>query len=129
VIGRRVEPGRRQARRRVSALGAPEEQDVRLWFMDLVVHPPPRLLHSQRSPFWLAEQLPLRLYLLEDLLGQHHVPVLVVGIDVFLGVFDLAWIMGHQLLIKSKCTDINCMFAGMQQKFKSSHLVVDVDIY
>lgn len=34
----------------------PEEQYVRLWVVDHVVHPPARLLHAITSPFRLGEQ-------------------------------------------------------------------------
>ena len=34
----------------------PEEHDVRLWFMDGVVNPTSRLLHSQSSPLKLEEE-------------------------------------------------------------------------
>lgn len=99
VIRGRVEALRRESSGGVGADGAAKEQDVGLGTVDFVVHPPPRLLHSQRSPLRLAQQLPLRQDFLVDLLRQHHVPVFVVRVAVFLGVLYFARVVRHQLYI------------------------------
>lgn len=49
-VWRSHEAGRRKACLWISVLGSPEEQDVRFWPVQLVVHPPSRLLDAQRTP-------------------------------------------------------------------------------
>ena len=40
-----------QPRVGICALGPPKEEDVWLWLVQFVMHPPPRLLNSESSPF------------------------------------------------------------------------------
>lgn len=84
VIGRGVKTRRWESGSRISTYGSSKEQDVRFWFVYFVVGPSSGLLHSQRSPLLLGEQLPFCLDLLEDILGEDDVTVLVIGVAVFL---------------------------------------------
>ena len=61
-----------EARGRVRALRAAEEEDVRLRPVNGVVHPAAALLHAQAAPLALREQAALG-RILRDVLGQDHV--------------------------------------------------------
>ena len=60
-----------EARGRVGALGAAEEQDVGLRAVDGVVHPAAALLHAEATPLGLREQAALG-RVLRDVLRQDH---------------------------------------------------------
>lgn len=78
----------------VSAQGPAEQKNVRLGSVDFVMHPASTLLHSQCAPLRFREQSSSR-HLLEDMLGQVHVPVFVEVVRVLLGVFDFGGEVGH----------------------------------
>ena len=93
-VNRWNESGRGKSSLRVSSLGSPEEQDVGLRPMQLVVRPSPRLLHSQRSPLILRKNS-VPGHLPVDLLGQDHVSVFIEVVSVFIGVLDFIRIVRH----------------------------------
>ena len=99
VIRRGFEARRRLSGVGVGALGSAEEQDVGFGLVDFVVLPPPGLLDAQEPPLVFGEELALLGDFLHDLLGQDHVPVLVVVVVVFFRVFDLARVMRHLNII------------------------------
>ena len=73
LAGRRVDAlAVHEARRRVGALRAAEEQDVRLRPVDRVVHPAAALLHAEAAPLGLGEKAALG-RVLRDVLGQDDV--------------------------------------------------------
>merc|ERR1719330_1550340 len=95
----------RPARDRVCADEPPEEQDVRLRPMCLVVRPASALLHSNRAPLLLLEKpWPTKQaeHLLRFRLGQYDMPVLEFGIVVPLGILDLVRVVRHRTETSSK---------------------------
>lgn len=57
----------------ISRNGSSEQQNMRFWHVLHVVNPATRLLHTNRSPFFLAHQMFGQIA--DELFGQHNVPV------------------------------------------------------
>ena len=67
-----------------------EEQNVRLWPVDRIVHPPLGLLNSKLPPFHLGQQSPSLRQALRQLLRQRHVPVFKAVVLVLFRVDNIA---------------------------------------
>jgi hypothetical protein len=89
--------GRRQACVWVCAQWPSEQEDERLRFVNFVMNPPSRLLHSKSSPLVLSEQA-RPWSLLVNMLGQENVSIFEVLILVFLRILDLVWEVRHMCL-------------------------------
>ena len=92
--------GRQETRVGVSADGSSEQQDEWLRFVDLVVNPAARLLHTEGAPLVLCQQSLLR-HLLENVLREKHVAILVHVVLILLWILNLFWEMWHVLLLLS----------------------------
>lgn len=88
-----------QASHWVCPLRSSKKEDVWLRFVDLVVNPSARLLHSDAAPLGLVEQLSLIGDFLVDLLGEDDMPVLIVVVEIFLGILYFGGIVRHNYYI------------------------------
>ena len=86
----------------------PEEQNVRLWPVDRIVHPSLGLLNSKLPPFHLGQQSPSLRQALSQLLRQGHVPVFKTVVLVLFRVDNIA----NQLLA------VVCMEGRVREEVK-----------
>ena len=80
-----------------SGQGSPEEQDVGLGLVGHVVDPALALLDPERPPLRLGHEVRPRHHL-RQVFRQHHVPVLVLVVEVLVRVVDV--FVGHSVSVK-----------------------------
>ena len=76
--------------------GPPEEEDVGLGLVGHIVDPALALLNPKRPPLRLRHEVRPRHHL-RQVFRQHHVPVLVLVVEVLVRVVDV--LVGHPVTI------------------------------
>ena len=67
--------------------------------MNVVVDPAFGLLNAQTSPFLLGKNFTFEGEIFHDLQRQDNVPVLIVAVTIFIGVFNFGRVLRHYSLL------------------------------
>lgn len=78
----------------ISANGSSEQQNMRLRFMKLIMHPSSWLLDTNSSPLIFWQQF-VSGNLFVDISGEDDMTIFVVIVLVLVWVFDFVWVVGH----------------------------------
>jgi len=109
----------------------PEHQDVLLGPVLHVVNPAQALLHPEVPPFGLGHEMSLGDQL-GQVLGQHHVAVLVLIIVILVTVVD--FLVGHggkttcRTFVTKFLGHLNCQLSSME-KFTSKNKLMKLQIF